>query len=96
MDRSEIARCVMSALAETAMEAETARITESTDPMQHLGLSSEDGLDFACTLSTKLGFEIDHNVNPFVDDERNRPRDVSDIILLVGRLLPAQKELING
>jgi acyl carrier protein len=71
-------------------------IDEQTDPMGGLGLDSEDGVDFACTLSDKLNYEIPDRINPLVDDERHRPRRVGEITDLVCKLLTERKEESNG
>lgn len=59
-------------------------VVEETNPIVGLGLTSDDGLEFACVISEKLGIHIDNKVNPFVNDEGNRARTVGEIITLVG------------
>jgi hypothetical protein len=64
--------------------------------MWGLGLDSEDGVDLACTLSDKLNYNIPDKINPLVDDEKNRPRRVGEIVDLVYDLLALNKEENHG
>lgn len=95
LDRNEIRDCVIQSLREV-LGNQQVDIDEQTDPMRGLGLDSEDGVDFACTLSDKLKYEIPDKINPLVDDEQNRPRRVDEITDLVCKLLTERKEESNG
>jgi acyl carrier protein len=96
MDRNEVRDHVIHALHEILVDKEVPSIDEQTDPMWGLGLDSEDGVDLACTLSDKLNYNIPDKINPLVDDEKNRPRRVGEIVDLVYDLLALNKEENHG
>lgn len=96
MERNEVQDCVIKTLREVLGNKEVGEIDGKTDPMYGLGLDSEDGVDFACTLSDKLKYEIPDKINPLVDDEQRRPRRVDEITDLVCKLLTERKEESNG
>ena len=82
-NRERIRDRVIEALHESLGPDDIPDIDEQTDPFRDLGQDSEDGVDFACVLSERFGFEIPPEVNPFVDDVRQRPRCVREIIDLM-------------
>ena len=59
-------------------------------------LDSEDGLEIACDLSTKLGIDIPHNENPLVEDDpvsgKRRGRRFREVVAYLSRLVGAQGE----
>lgn len=90
MEKDEIRRIVVEALREMVERDEKGdipAIDDRTDPIRHLDLQSEDGIEVACLLSEKLDFEIPHEVNPFTDDTRHRSRRVGEIVDLLCNLL---------
>ncbi len=70
-------------------------ISDNTNPISELGLTSDDGLDFACIISEKLGFHIDEKVNPFICDDGDEERNVSKIIALVKQCGEQTVEVTN-
>jgi hypothetical protein len=96
MDRNGVRDHVIQSLREILADREVPPIDESTDPMWGLGLDSEDGVDLACTLSDKLHYDIPDKINPLVDDAKNRPRRVGEIVDLVHKLLDENKEGNHG
>ena len=88
---AEIRQAIIDAMRDLVPDEAEDTITDSTDPIRGLGLDSEDGLDFACVISERLGFEIPANVNPFVDDDNHRARTIGEIVILIGEL--AQNEI---
>jgi len=92
MNRNEVRDYVIQSLQEIMADREVPPIDDTTDPMRGLGLDSEDGVDLACTLSDKLNYDIPHKINPLVDDAKNRPRRVGEIVELVYQLLETNKE----
>jgi hypothetical protein len=62
---------------------ETVDITSETDPINEVGLASEDGVDWACDLE-ELGINVPAKVNPFViDGEAKRSRRFGEIVDLL-------------
>ena len=97
MNKDRVRKCVFDSLRETlGKDGGDVVISDQTNPIRGLGLKSDDGVDFACTLSDKLGFEIEHAINPFVDDDGKRARSVGQIVSLVCELAAAQKEVSNA
>lgn len=84
MDKNndKIRTAVISSLKELIDENDTT-ISDNTKPIAGLGLMSDDGLDFACTISEKLGFNLDDKINPFINDVEHRERNVEEIITLI-------------
>lgn len=85
--RVEVRGSVVEALAEIAQDGENVQISDQTDPFNDLGLESIDGVLFACALSDKLGFYIPDNINPLVDDARQRARQVGEVVDFICTLL---------
>jgi acyl carrier protein len=83
----EIRERVIDALREVLNGREVLRIDDRTDPLKDLGLDSEDGIAVACALSEKLDYHIPDDLNPLVDDAKQRARRVGDIVDLMHRLL---------
>jgi hypothetical protein len=71
-------------------------IDDSTDPICGLGLTSDDGLDFACDVSRQLGFHFPDDQNPFVDDAGHRARRVGEIVDLIVTMTSGIKEARRG
>jgi hypothetical protein len=69
-------------------------IIDQTDPIRELELTSQDGIEIACLLSYKLGFEIPPGINPFKDDARRRSRRIGEIVNLLLQL-QEQKEVTD-
>ena len=61
-------------------DIEDAEITAETDPFKVLGKDSHDGIVFACLFSERFGIEIAPELNPLVDDQRQRPRLVGELV----------------
>jgi acyl carrier protein len=87
LDRDKIRAYVIESLHEVIGSTDIPSITEQTDPIRGLGLDSADGVDFACTLSDKLDYDLPDRINPLVDDKGHRPRRVGEIVDLVHKLL---------
>lgn len=82
-NRVEVHKLVIESLMELLTRNKTTGlplINEHSDPIKDLGLCSEDGIELACLLSIKLGFEIPHELNPLKDDRRRRARRVGEIV----------------
>lgn len=86
-NQAEIEARVIEALLELLGAEFAGRINLRTNPIKDCGKDSEDGIEFACLLSERFGVHIPDNVNPFVDDARNRARTVAEISTLVSKLL---------
>ena len=96
VNRDTVHDCVIKSLREIlGKDAETA-IDEETDPIRGLGLDSADGVDLACALSDKLGYDIPDSINPLVDDNQQRPRKVREIVDLVYKLSAKIQEESHG
>jgi hypothetical protein len=98
INRTEIRRIVIESLLELVSrgkEIELPVVNEATDPIKNLGLCSEDGIELACLLSLKLGFEIPHELNPIKDDARRRPRRVGEIVEFLLNLID-EKGIVNN
>jgi len=65
-----------------ALKIEASGITEKTDPIKDLGRDSFDGVEVAAELCLRLGIEIPFDVNPFVDDKKERSRCIGEIVEL--------------
>lgn len=96
LTREEIQELVITSLREVLKDKTVREIDEATDPINDLGLDSLDGINFACTLSEKLKINIPHELNPLLDDEKNRPRRVGEIIDLLNIFLKKQQEASHG
>lgn len=90
--RDEIRSCVIESLRHILGKQAVAHIGEDASPIRDFGLTSEDGVDYACTLSERLHYVIPHNVNPFVDDSGQRARTVGEIVDLACGLLANQED----
>jgi acyl carrier protein len=73
-------------------DAEDVEITLETNPFKALGKDSHDGIVFACLLSERLGIEIDPALNPLVDDQRQCPRIVGELVDWCLERLPPNKK----
>jgi len=62
-------------------------IEANTKPITNLGLASEDGVEFECIVETLLDVTLPNQINPFVDDEHNRPRTVAEIVAYLTSLI---------
>jgi acyl carrier protein len=70
---------------------ENLEVTESTNPIDDLGLDSPDGIDFILMLDGEIDIAIPGNVNPFIIDDskdgRKSARSVGQITDLILSLL---------
>ncbi len=82
-----IRNTVLECIRDFVPDDQTREIDDTTSPIRDLGLKSEDGVDYACSLSERLGFEIPYELNPFVDDKAQRPRTMGDIVSVVSALV---------
>lgn len=96
LTRSEVHNCVVQYLVEMSPLVSVPPIDEETNPMWKLCLDSHDGVNLACKLTDKFGYEIPKELNPLVDDERKRPRRVGEIVDLLCNLIGVQKGENNG
>jgi acyl carrier protein len=62
------------------------KISMDDKPISGLGLTSLDGVDFACELEKKLGCSIPNKENPFVAGDKGAERSVSEIVDVVSTL----------
>jgi hypothetical protein len=62
----------------TSLNGECPEI-EDDMTMDDLGLSSQDGIAWACELET-LGIVIPDKLNPFWDDKKRRERNIREIV----------------
>ncbi len=85
--RDDLRKGVVECLQETRRGGADRVITDRTDPIRDLGCDSPDGLDFACRLEEKFSISIPQELNPFVDDNRNRVRRVKEIVDLLENLM---------
>jgi len=87
----EIRQGVLQCLEDLVGDRGIPEITDKTDPIRDLGLDSEDGVEMACALSEKFGYHIPDNLNPLVDDAKQRGRRVGEIVVLVAGLLSSAR-----
>jgi acyl carrier protein len=87
---------IIAALHDLLGDKDVGSIDDDTNPIGQLGLRSPDGVDFACELSVRLGFEIPDKLNPLVDDERQRARTVREMVLVVSEIVGVQPETSYG
>lgn len=85
--RDSVRDALMATLREFLGDRNSVQLTEATDPFRDLGLSSEDGVDFACVVSERFRCTVPNELNPFVDDAHHRPRRVGEIVDLVCGLI---------
>lgn len=90
--REEVRECVIAALKDVLPPGDSRQINDDTNPIQQLGLDSHDGVAYACALSERLLHDIPVDMNPFVDDDRKRPRCIREIIVLLCTLLDKMQE----
>lgn len=90
--RTLVIECLLQRFRNTS---ELPQITDKTDPINELGLESLDGLAFACALSEKLNYVIPAEINPLVDDQKNKARKVAEIVELISHLLAELREESN-
>lgn len=96
LDRNKVRDYVIESLHEVVGSTDIPTIDEQTDPIRGLGLDSADGVDFACSLSDKLDYDIPDRINPLVDDKKRRPRRVGEIVDLVHKLLAGNEVCNDG
>lgn len=90
-NQSEIEAQVIEALKELLGADFQGKINLHTNPIKDCGKDSEDGIEFACLLSEKFRVHIPDNLNPFVDDARNRARTVGEIATMMSKLLEREE-----
>jgi acyl carrier protein len=93
--RTEVRELVIQTIQEALDKNNHSKIDDDTDPIRHLGLDSDDGVDFACGISAKLDYDIPEDINPFVIDKLRRPRRVGEITDLLCELLEQKGEEPN-
>jgi len=91
MNRDEMFKLVCDLLRDSP-DAEGVEITLETNPFKALGKDSHDGIVFACLFSERLGIEIDPELNPLVDDQRQCPRTVGELVDWCLERLPTNKK----
>ena len=91
MTTDEIRQGVLQCLKELVGDRDVLEITDKIDPIRDLGLDSEDGVEMACALSEKFGYHIPDDLNPLVDDAKQRGRRVGEIVVLVAGLLSSAR-----
>ena len=87
MTHDDIRNAVLECIKEVLDGRDAPEVTDRTNPVRDLGLDSEDGVAIACSLAEKFNCPIPDNVNPIVDDLKQRPRRVGEIVSLVEKLL---------
>jgi hypothetical protein len=92
----QVRDCVLEVLCHMVPGVERNEINDATDPIRGLGLISDDGLDFACEISQRLGFHFPNEGNPFVDDLGRRARRVGEIIELICPMVERAPEATHG
>jgi hypothetical protein len=65
-------------------------LTSSTHLVRDLGMTSEDGLDFALELCDEFKFEFPETFNPFIQDNGRRGRRLGEMIDAVAIHLSAK------
>ena len=81
-----IEEAVLEALRVLVPEGLPSNLDGETSPIDTLGLASIDGIEFALLVEERLGVALPEKANPFVDDERRRPRTISGIVSWIGAL----------
>ncbi len=76
--RKEVMETVVSALQEFC-PASGEEITEDTNPLLELGLTSADGVELACALSERLPHYFPVDQNPLIDESKHSPRTVGQL-----------------
>jgi acyl carrier protein len=79
LSRDEIQDLVVASLHELC-DDDDAEITDETNPKEDLDLDSEDGIEFACEISERMGKLFPNDLNPFVDDKASCIRNVGAIV----------------
>jgi hypothetical protein len=77
-DRSAVEAAVYECLASFLPEGEP--FDQDTNPVCELGLTSEQGLEFACEVSRKLDRMIPGKMNPLFKEKSDRARNVGEIV----------------
>jgi acyl carrier protein len=85
--KTDVERVVKQVLQEFVGTGQT--IGANDKPISGLGLTSLDGVDFACELEKQLGCTISSKANPFVTDGKEGERNVSQIVEFVSTLCSA-------
>jgi acyl carrier protein len=88
--RAEVERVVKQVLQEFVGAGHA--VGTNDKPISGLGLTSLDGVDFACELEKHLGCSIPSKSNPFVTDGKGGERNVSQIVEFVSTLCSAGGE----
>ena len=92
----QVLECVLELLEQMTAGSDHPKIGADTDPIRGLGLCSDDGIDFACEISARLGFHFPDDKNPFIDDTGHRSRPVAEIVTLVYSMLPSGTEATHA
>lgn len=95
MDEKKVRAAVINVLEELVDCDTKQKITDKSNPIVGLGLESDDGLEFACIISKKLGFHLDDKINPFVNDDGNKARSVGEIVALISSCKPPKVGTTN-
>ena len=90
LTRAQVRDGIIQCLRELLGDRDTLEIDDRTNPIKDLGLDSEDGVAMACALSEKFKCDISNDINPFVDDDRDRGRRVGEIVDLVQDLIASR------
>jgi hypothetical protein len=88
LSREEVKRCMIETLQTLVQGDQVPPMDDTTDPLAGLGLESDDGLDFACVISEKLGFHFPDDKNPFIDDSGRCSRRIGEIVDMIMPMLP--------
>jgi hypothetical protein len=80
----------------TGLAERVLEMDDQVDPMSKFGLDSKDGVDLACVLSVKLGFEVPDTINPLVDDARRKSRKIAEIVDLLLKMTPKSQGASHG
>ena len=86
----DVERVIKQVLQEFAGDGRAVALSDK--PISGLGLTSIDGVDFACELEKRLGCGIPSKSNPFVSDQKGEERSVSQIVEFVSTLCATEGE----
>ncbi|OGS08340.1 MAG: hypothetical protein A2270_08035 [Elusimicrobia bacterium RIFOXYA12_FULL_51_18] len=81
-------------LVETLQEAcdhDIGKTIPDSEKPSDLGLESADGVMVAPSLGTKLGITIPNRLNPLVNDQENRERNIGEIVDFLLTLMPSEE-----
>lgn len=71
------------------------QVTNDTNMIQNLGLTSLQGLEFVLDLCEEFNVDLPDKFNPFVNDTENRGRTFEEMIDAVRTYLPSE-EPVHG